>query len=470
MTNKKRRVQGEINDRKGGAKILPFRRELNLNIGFIIFLFIFLYLAVSLIRSATKESYSSFTVGFEESLSGTRQYRALILRQEKPVNSRFAGYVDVFAPEGSHVSTGAIVSSVDEIGTFSQSIKEGSDQSSLSPDELGAFRDKLRTLAMGFDSNRFSAVYESKNTINAFFTSRVSSASLESLEENASLNEFFHVYKAESGGLVLFYRDGYEARAAAQLSAADFSGNAYQRETAQSLVSSGDFLYKLVSSENWSLVIPLSAEEAALYAPESSIRFTFLKNGLSARAQSGVINGADGTYLLKLDLSRYMVQFAADRFTEIRIESVGGQGYKIPKSALVTETAFLVPRDYEISGADGKTGFLQEIKVGSAETVQFISPDILMRDDNYCYVSQAALSAESVLVKPESQDRYTVRLSGSLSGVYRINSGFTAFAPVEILEESEEYYLVRRGTPLGVETHDILILNASKYRLGQLLH
>jgi len=136
----------------------------------------------------------------------------------------------------------------------------------------------------------------------------------------------------------------------------------------------------------------------------------------------------------------------------------------------VTETAFLVPRDYEISGADGKTGFLQEIKVGSAETVQFISPDILMRDDNYCYVSQAALSAESVLVKPESQDRYTVRLSGSLSGVYRINSGFTAFAPVEILEESEEYYLVRRGTPLGVETHDILILNAGKYRLGQLLH
>ena len=470
MANTDRIIKRDRNKRKGGAKILPFRREFNLNIGFIIFVFIFLYLAVSLVRSATRENYSSFTVGQAEALSGTRQYQALILRQEKTVNSRFAGYVDIFAPEGSHVSTGAIVSSVDEIGTFSQSIKAGTDQSNLGPEELGIFQEKLRTLATRFNSNRFSSVYESKNAINSFFTSRVSRSSLDALEENASLNEFFHIYKSETGGLVLYYRDGYENKNPLQLSAGDFSGSSYKREAAESLVASGDFLYKLVDSENWSLVLPLTAEEAGLYAPESRIRFTFLKNGLSALGQASILNGSDGTYLLKLDLSRYMIQFARDRFAEIRIESIGEKGYKIPKSSLVTETAFLVPREYEISGSDGKSGFLQETKLGSAATVQFVSPDVLMRDDTYCYISHASLSAESVLIKPESQDRYTVRLSGALSGVYRINAGFTEFAPVEIIEESSEYYLVRRGTPLGIETHDKLLLNAGKYRLGQLLH
>ena len=57
-----------------------------------------------------------------------------------------------------------------------------------------------------------------------------------------------------------------------------------------------------------------------------------------------------------------------------------------------------------------------------------------------------------------------------MTGVYQINSGFTVFSPIEILEQNAEYLLVKKGTQNGVATYDTLLLNASAYTAGQILH
>ncbi len=468
MTDRNRQTDRGSGSRtqKGGARILPFRREATLSLGFVVFLFILLYLVFSLVRSLTRETYSTFTVGREEGMNGSRSYHALILRQEKTVNSRWAGYVDIFAPETSHVSVGSVVSSVDEIGTYSESIREAAGLQSLDNEDLRNLKTRLKRLSSSYSGAAFSAVYESKNAISSFFMSNVGSASLAVLEENASLNEFFHVHKSDTSGLVLYYKDGYEEKKPTEIKGADFTAADYDRDVTESLVSVGDFLYKLVDSENWTLVVPLSTDEAALYGQESSITFTFLKNGLEASAGSRVINGADGSYLLELSLSRYMVRFASDRFTEIRIDSMGGTGYKIPKSCQVTENMFLIPREYEL---EDNAGFLEEIYSGTVRTAQLITPTVSWRDEKYCYVDTQSLKAETVLIKPESQDRYTVRLTASLTGVYQINAGFTVFCPIEVLEENGEYLLVKKGSAMSIATYDKLLLNGSKYRAGQIL-
>ncbi len=452
-----------------GDNILPFRRELRLNIGLVVLAFIFLYLVFSLIRSATRTSYSTYQVGREETLNGSHSYQAIILRSEQVISSRWAGYVDVFVPEGSHVSVGSVVSSVDEIGTYSQSIKDVSGMQSLSSEELMNLRNRLKKLSLTYSGDSFSSVYDTRNSISAFFISHVGSASLAVLEENASLNEFFHVHKSDTSGMVLYYQDGYENKKAETLTKVDFSGTFYSRKTTDDLVTSGDFLYKLVDSENWSLVFPITAQEAALYGSQDTIRFTFLKTGLTAAAAGSVINGADGSLLLKLDLSRYLVQFVTDRFTEIRIDSVGESGFKVPVSCQVTENAYLIPAEYELSGNTGSSGFLQEITVGTTKTVQFITPIVYMRDAEYCYVSRESLAAESVLIKPESQDRYTVRLTQTLTGVYEVNAGYTRFCPVEIIDRNGDYLLVRKGTSGGIATYDVLLLDASRFTVGQIL-
>ncbi len=452
-----------------GAKILPFRREARLNIGLVVLAFIFLYLVISLIRSATRTTYSTYSVGREETLSGSHTYQAVILRKEQIIISRWAGYVDVFVPEGSHVSVGSVVSSVDEIGTYSESIKDVSGMQSLSSEDLLNLKNRLRKLSLSYSGENFSAVYDSKNAISAFFISHVGSASLAVLEQNASLNEFFHVHKSDTSGLVLYYQDGYENRRAEMLTKADFTGTSYERKTTDSLVTSGDFLYKLVDSENWSLVFPITAQEAALYGARDSISFTFLKTGLTTTAVCHVINGADGSLMLKLDLSRYLVQFATDRFTEIRIDQVGESGYKVPVSCQITENAYLIPVDYELTGGTGSSGFLQEISVGSTKSVQFITPVVYMRDGTYCYVSRDSVAAESVLIKPDSQERFTVRLTETLTGVYQVNAGYTKFCPIEVIDRNGEYLLVRKGTSGGIVPYDLILLDAPRFTAGQIL-
>lgn len=469
-TGKRQGGNGGRNTKREGAKVLPFRREISLNLGVIIFLFILLYLIVSLVRSATREPYSSFEVGREDTLSEARSYRALILRSEQVISSRWAGYVDLFAPESGHVSVSSVVTSVDEIGSYSQKIKSVAELQSLSNEELRNFKTRLQKLSLSYSGDEFTRVYEARDSIGAFFSTHIGKASLEVLEDNAFLNEFFHVYKSDTSGLVLYYRDGFESKKPETLTAEDFENRDYQRESAQKLVSLGDFLYKLVDSENWSLFIPLDAEGAARYGAVDSLTITFLKNGLRTTAGAQVINGGDGSLMLRLDLNRYLVQFATDRFTEIRIENQGASGLKIPASCRVEENAYLIPREYETILPDGSTdGFYQEIRRGSETTVRHILPRVFRRDDTYCYVSREDVPAESILIKQNSQDRYTVRLTTSLVGVYQINTGYTVFCPIEILEESGEYLLVERGTPHGISTFDKILLNASRYNAGQIL-
>ena len=467
--DKSRRTGGTA-ARKEGGKVLPFRRESSLNIGFIAFLFIFLYLVFSLVRAATRESYSSFTVGREEGLYSSRSYHAVILRQEKTVLSHWAGYVDFFTTESSHVSVGSTVVSVDELGTYSEMLRSASELQSLSTDELMNLKARLRSISAEYSGERFSSLYEGKDAVDSFFLSHIGSASLEVLEQNLSLNEFFHVHKSDKSGLVLFYQDGYETKQAKDLKAEDFTGKNYKKTRTEDLVTVGDFLYKLVDSENWSLVIPLTTEEAAAYGESKTLRFTFLKNGLTTEAPCSVINGADGSLLLKLDLSRYLVQFSGERFTEIRIETSGESGYKIPLSCRVNETLYLIPRSYEVSGTEnGGSGFLQEVYNGSVRTARVIQPTVYFRDEEYCYVSMEALPAETVLIRQDSQERYTVRLTTTMIGAYQINAGYTVFCPIEILDENGEYLLIRRGTPNGITTYDTLLLNAAGYKAGQIL-
>ena len=382
----------------------------------------------------------------------------------------WAGYVDFFAPEASHVSVGSIVNSVDELGTYSEAIRKASDLQRLNDEELLHLKSRLQNLSVSYSGNRFPSVYEGKDSINSFFMSHIGSASLAVLDQNASLNEFFHVHKSDTSGLVLYYSDGYESKQAKDLTAEDFAGTAYKRQRTDNLVTVGDFLYKLVDSEDWSLVLPITAEEAAYYNDKTSLRFTFLKNGLNAEAKCQVMNGADGSYLMELKLTRYLVQFATERFAEIRIDQAGEKGYKVPLSCQVEETVYLIPRDYELKDDKGNgVGFLQAVYNGSVQTAQYIQPTVYIRNEEYCYVSRESLPPETTLIKQDSQDRFTVRLTTVLNGVYQINSGFTVFCPIEILERSGEYLLVKRGTPNGIATYDSLLLNADGYTTGQIL-
>ncbi|MBQ4425376.1 MAG: hypothetical protein II882_06545 [Lachnospiraceae bacterium] len=464
------RVRKPKSSKKEGARILPFRRNITVNIGLIVFLFIFLYLAVFLIRYATRQTYSSFTVGMPESLTESKVYTALILRDEETFLSDWAGNVDMYAASSGHVRIGMPVVSVDEIGSYSDTIRESASQQALGKEDLLALKAKLKNLSVLYNIGKTSSIYEEKLAISTYFQNNIGTASLAALEDSLAYSEFFHVLRAGNTGLVLYYRDGYEDVRASSLKADDFTGDKYKRENTASLVTSGDFLYKLVESENWQLIVPLTAQEAAFYGALSSVRFSFIKNGISQTAPCMVLTGADGSYLLQISLSRFLIRFASERYTEIRIDQNAQSGYKIPRSALVTESFYLIPREYEIDDPEVNGKFLAESYSGQVASAQLIDPTVYYRDDNYCYVSRSEVPEGTVLAATDSSERFTVRLNAFLNGVYLINTGYTHFCPIEILDEDAEYFLVSTNLKGGLSTYDTILLNADRYKEGQVLN
>ena len=214
--------------------------------------------------------------------------------------------------------------------------------------------------------------------------------------------------------------------------------------------------------------MPIGAEEAAYYGALKSVHFTFLKNGIDATAGCSVLTASDGSYLLQLEMNSYLIRFVSERFTEVRVDRSASVGYKIPRSTLVTETLYMIPRTYEITDETG--GFLEEQYSGSVATAKRITPRVYYRDENYCYISRDDLPEGTVLAMLNSSERYTVRLTSMMTGVYQINAGYTVFCPIDILEEDQSYYLVSSTLKGSITTYDTLLLNAANYSLGQVMN
>ncbi len=454
---------GNSTRKEEGAKVLPLPRKNISRIGLVIFLFIFLYLAYSLVSFATKDKVYSFTVGLPEQMGVSSFRQAILLRKEEPVRSDYAGYVDFFLEEGSRAAVGNPVVAVDEIGSFSDSIRSSLSVQNLNDSQLLDIKERLKSFSADYDGMRFHEVYEAERGLGGNYFAGISSRYLKDLLAGSS-SEFFHVRYAARSGLVCCYQDGYESCTAAQLKASDFRTSDYRRVNTAEVVAKDDFLYKTVYSENWSLVFPVTAEEASVYEGKTKLSFTFLKNGLETSAACSLITGADGSYLVKLDLTQYMIQFISERFTGISIHTAEEKGYKIPRSCLTSANCYLIPNEYETD-----SGFLVMDYSGGSGIPVATKPDVVFRDGSYCYVLREELPEGCVLAKPDSQERYTVRLTQSLDGVLVINKGFTEFTPVELLDESADYLLVSKATVNGISAYDTLLLNAKGHADGEIL-
>ena len=96
----------------------------------------------------------------------------------------------------------------------------------------------------------------------------------------------------------------------------------------------------------------------------------------------------------------------------------------------------MIPKEYLTDA-----GFIKASYESGTERVETVDPEILCEDERYCYVPLNAIESGTILAKPDSADRYTVRLTAALDGVFRISKGFTEFCPVVILDESDDYVL-----------------------------
>lgn len=462
----------------GKSKIKKYRKPLNLNIGMIIFGVIFIYVVVCVIMYFQTSHIVRYEVK-EGSLTANNTYRGVIIRDETVVYSQSAGYANYYAREGERVAKNALVYIVDETGRFSEDLEAAAmGENSLTERELTEFRDEIINFVHEFDSTNYDNTYDIKYSLKNTVLKLANKSMLENISSlsgtsGVNINYFY----APATGIVSYWTDGYEELTAQDVTSDVFENkNKYEKKQMlnNSLMASGDAAYKICTSENWSLVIPVEAARGAQLVEEGYIKVRFLKNQYESWAEVKLLTNADGNTYLKLDFNNSMITFINDRFIDVELIVEDETGLKIPVSSIVQKEFFLIPESFVIPGGNNggesimRQCYLEDGTI-SSEIIEVEVYNFDSESKEY-YLDSTFLNAGDVLYKLDGQETYTVSKRASLTGVYNMNKGYADFKQIIILYQNDEYAIVKSNTKYGLNVYDYIVLNAESVSDDQFIN
>lgn len=481
-------------NKKKRKKVVKYKKPFN--IANLFFGAILVYMIIYLYMFLTSSHISGYEV-IAGSLAANKQFTGLVLREEEVFYANTAGYIDYYASEGSKVSSASIVYSVDESGRMSEYLQENAESVNLSDDNYASLKNEISSFGNSYKREDFSAVYSFHDTINGSILELSNQTLLNELESVSSdeVGAFSRVY-AEKSGIVEYLIDGYETVTAENITQEMFDKNSYQSQNLREaeLISSGDPVYKLVTDENWSVIIPMTDDQIKEVAykqktgedgqvsevQRSVIEIKFLKDNTTSWGYVSILT-KDGQQYLKLDFNNSMVRFASDRYLDIQFMIDDVEGLKIPVSAITKKEFFVIPKEYIVQGGENDSqGFMLETfdKDGQSGN-KFISPTFYSIVDDMVYVdpnqgefssNEPYLKEGDRLILPDSNERYQIGRKETLEGVYNINQGYTLFRKVKVLYSNEEYAIVEEGTTFGLTIYDRIVLNAESVKEDQVIY
>lgn len=452
-----------VSREKKSISIKKFKKKRELNLGIFLFAIVFIYLVVTVILYFTRGSISVYEVR-EGSIVRDNSYTGFIIRQETTVNAEESGYVSYFQNGNSKIKAGTNIYAISQEPLDTESVSDEEENSGRISEEVqSAIALQLQNFNENYDSNDFTSVYSLKNEISSALQNAYSETRMEHLGAVIAASSLdVNTYRSTQDGIIAFTVDGYESLTKDTFLAENFDNTAYESTTLadQMKISKGDPVYRLITSEDWSVILPLEKETAEqLIADEvSSVRVRIDKDSETMQADFSVIE-RDGQYYGCLDFDNSMIRYAEDRFLNVELILEDESGLKIPRSSVVEEKFYVIPEDYITTGGNSSSEGVMVRQ--DNDSVEFTSVDIYDSSDGEVCISRDNISEGALLVKPESNETYTVGKTKSLKGVYNINRGYAVFKKVSILCENDEYYIVQEGEAYGLSNYDHIVQNGS---------
>ena len=449
-------------------KIIRYRKPLNLNIGMLIFAAIFVYMVFSVYTYITKEKVQFYEVA-DGSIVEDKSYSGIILRNETTQYADSAGIINYYVREGKRASVNTCIYSIDESGAMTSFLEKQSEAGgALTDRDLLDVRKLLDTYTLSYTDETFDAVYDTRYTLEAMVMEYVNFNTLENQGEMVDqLGINFKQVTTPLSGVVSYSIDTYETLDSSRITEEMFDRSQYTKAITKAgqRVEAGTPIYKVITDDNWSVVFPLSEEDAVDFGSKGTLKVYFPGHDLKTNGIFSLITGGDGKAYGKLDFDKYMVQFVSDRYVDFKIETNTTEGLKIPISSVTTKNFYLVPVDFITKGGDGlEDGFNKEIYTESGTSVVFVPTTIYYSNDEYYYIEcdkDQTIQAGDYLVKQDSAERFQVGITASLQGVYNINKGYTVFKQIEVLAQSDEFYTIKKNMSYGLSVYDHIVLNAS---------
>lgn len=436
-----------------------------LNIGTFIFGALFVYMLISILLYLTADHITVYQVTAGP-LSRNQTYTALALREEQVVTSAGSGYITYYARDNSKVAKSGVVYT---LGTQQQEAAVAQ----LDEEDYADLRLAMANFSSYYSDNNFYDTYNFKYELEGSILQYTGIQADEEGNVPQSVNGST-VYTSDQAGVILYSTDGYEDVTEDNLSADLFDRRSYRKESlaASRQVKAGDKVYKLITSEEWSILIPLTAEQTVQLSGRNTIKVNFLKDNTVQTGKFTFITDADGNYYAKISFTSGMIRYAQERFLDVELVTNTQTGLKVPLSAIVTKDFYVIPKEYvTYREEDGTAGFNKVIESGDGEdtTADFVEAVIYDEDDENYYVDRSTFQEGDVIIKPDSQDTYTVEATSPLEGVYSVNRGYAVFRQVVIIDQNDEYCIVEAGTSYGIAQYDHIVRDGSTVKEDDIL-
>ena len=186
----------------------------------------------------------------------------------------------------------------------------------LSDEDLRELKNELISSAFSYDDKNFRHIYGIKDTIEGTvrrLASVSALASLKSLSGNEASNHVNMGYSPDPG-IVVYSTDGLEDLKSGDVNAdiLDEEKHAKQELEDGRLVGAGDLAFKLVTDENWSIVVPADESVKEAIGDDSYVKVRFIENDYESWGKVNFLENEDGLYL-ELAFTNSMITFAPER-------------------------------------------------------------------------------------------------------------------------------------------------------------
>ena len=451
--------------------VIKFHKQIHINIAFVIIFIIFIYILFHVFTYLTTENVTIYEVN-QGTITSKDSYKALAIRNEQIITASEEGNVYYFAPNKSRVGAKSLVYAIDKDGTIVSNLKNVDKSTvNVSDLDLSDVEYSLQNFVNDYNSNEYLKTYSFKTNLDNDLQQLFDESILSSYEtdiQNALANGTYFTYYSPTTGVVVYQTDGYES-----VTLEDFSSDLFDSGNVTPVnlrnnesVLGGEAVFKLITSDNWNLVMPIDSDLVETLSDNSAIEIEFNEDNAITWCTYTIVERGGVNYLV-LFLDDSVERYADQRFISINLKLDEKNGLKIPNSAIVYKTFYTVPKKYFTRGEDSSNyGLL--IRNGS--NVEFERTTIYFEDDDFYYIDSENVSDGDVCLMVNSGESYTIGSdTDQLQGVYNVNKGYTVFKIIDIIYQNNDYTIVRSGTDYGLSLYDRIVLQGDKVSEDEIL-
>lgn len=452
---------------KQESNVIQYRKQKHLNIGIVIFGIIFIYLIATIIMYLFTPRITVYEVR-QGSILKDNAYTGLAIREETIVYADAAGYANYYIEDNSKVRVGSKVYTLsDEKLDFEESASDA--EIAMTKEESRGILLKIQAYNNQFQESDFTTTYQLKDDIQNSLNTIASHSKSDQLDDMLSSGRYqdLTVKTAAKDGVIVYAVDGLEEVTLDSISIDQLHKKNYKKTTfsANHFVTSGKPVYKLITDNNWKLLVEISEDTKEALLEKKSVKVNFKKDNQEIWANLSFVEHTEKPVAC-LSFSDSMIRYINDRYLDIELILEDESGLKIPKSAETSKEFYVVPKSYLTQGGNSSTDGVmrQSTDADGNKITEFLSVTVYYEEDEVIYLDPNVFKKNDVLLKPDSAETFALKEKRSLDGVFCINKGYAVFKQIHILCESDEYYIIEEGNSFGLSNYDHIALDSSSIK------